>query len=294
MGERDTLARRRAGPAPIVLRNGRLLDFSRSPLIMGILNATPDSFYEGSRSFDSVEGAERAVRMVADGADILDIGGESTRPGSEVVPLEVELKRVLPLVKAIRNQTDIPISIDTRKAEVVRQAFDAGADIINDVSALTDDPAMVDTAVGLRAPVVLMHMQGTPLTMQENPYYDDVLREVTGELAERAAEVERRGLPRSHIVIDPGIGFGKRVQDNLDLIRGIPKIREIGYPVLIGLSRKGFLGHLTAGRPTDERLAATIAANAYAVLAGADILRVHDVREANDMKRVLAAITAVE
>ncbi len=261
---------------------------------MGILNATPDSFYEGSRSFDSVEGAERAVRMVADGADILDIGGESTRPGSEVVPLEVELKRVLPLVKAIRNQTDIPISIDTRKAEVVRQAFDAGADIINDVSALTDDPAMVDTAVGLRAPVVLMHMQGTPLTMQENPYYDDVLREVTGELAERAAEVERRGLPRSHIVIDPGIGFGKRVQDNLDLIRGIPKIREIGYPVLIGLSRKGFLGHLTAGRPTDERLAATIAANAYAVLAGADILRVHDVREANDMKRVLAAITAVE
>lgn len=294
MGERDKPAPRRAGAASITLRNGRNLDLSRAPLIMGILNATPDSFYTDSRLLDPTEAAERAVGMVEDGADIIDIGGESTRPGSEYVQLDVELARVVPLVGAIRARTDVPLSIDTRKAEVARQALDAGADMINDISALRSDPSMGETAVSFGVPIVLMHMQGTPSTMQENPHYEDVLEEVIEELKERAAEAERLGITTDRIIIDPGVGFGKRVRDNLDLIRGIPKIREIGYPVLIGLSRKGFLGALTGGRPIEERLAATIAANAYALLAGADILRVHDVREASDMRRVLRAVAGVE
>lgn len=292
MPSRGTPAVDKAYPDGIPLRGGRRLDFSEKPLIMGVLNATPDSFYAESRVSGTESGLERALRMIDEGADILDVGGESTRPGSLAVPLEAELARVLPLIEAIRQRSDRPISIDTRKAEVARRAVQAGADIINDVSALRDDPAMVSTASDLDVPVVLMHMQGTPATMQDNPHYDDALAEVAAQLAARAKAVSRRGISSAKIILDPGIGFGKRLEDNVRLIRGIPKLMSLGYPVLIGLSRKGFLGAITGRKQADMRLAATIAANAYALLAGADILRVHDVRETVDMKRVLRAIGA--
>lgn len=284
----------KAYPDGIPLRGGRLLDFSRKPLIMGILNATPDSFYADSRVSTPDAGVERAVRMIEEGADLLDVGGESTRPGSLPVSLDVELERVVPLIEGIRRRSELPISVDTRKAEVACRALEAGADIINDVSALRDDPEMAGVAVTFDAPVILMHMQGTPATMQLDPHYDDVVGEVAAELAARAREVASLGVPAERIIIDPGIGFGKRLEDNLRLIRGIPKLRALGYPVLIGLSRKGFLGAVTGRKRADMRLAATIAANAYSLLAGADILRVHDVRESVDMKRVVMAIGAEE
>lgn len=277
-------------PASIPLRNGRFLDFTRAPLIMGVLNATPDSFYAGSRVLDPETATGRAMQMVGEGADIIDIGGESTRPGSEYVETETEIARVVPLIESIRRLTDVPISVDTRKAEVARRALASGADMINDISGLRDDPEMAAVATG--APVVLMHMKGTPATMQRDPYYDDALKEVCEELALRAEAAMRSGIPRETIIVDPGIGFGKRTEDNLALIKGIPKLKAMRYPVLIGLSRKGFLGRLTDGRPPEERLPATIAANAYAMVAGADILRVHDVREAVDMRRILRAIMA--
>lgn len=292
MSARGRPAVDKAYPDGIPLRGGRLLDFSRKPLIMGILNATPDSFYPESRLSTPASGVERALQMIDDGADLLDIGGESTRPGSLPVPLDIELERVVPLIEGIRRRSDLPISVDTRKAEVARRAVEAGADIINDVSAMRDDPAMVEIAVGFDTPVVLMHMQGTPATMQLDPHYDDALREVTAELSGRAREIASLGVSAARIILDPGIGFGKRLEDNLRLIRGIPKLKSLGYPVLIGLSRKGFLGAITGRKGTEARLAATIAANAYALLAGADILRVHDVRESVDMKRVLEAIGA--
>lgn len=259
---------------------------------MGILNATPDSFYEASRLSCVEEAVGRALEMVAEGADLLDVGGESTRPGSLPVSTDTEIARVVPLIEAIRERTEVPISVDTRKAAVARLAAAAGADIVNDVSALRDDPQMAATVAELGVAVILMHMQGTPLDMQVNPHYDDAVQEVCDELAHRAQTAVAAGISSNAIILDPGIGFGKRVEDNLALIQGIPQLKRIGYPVLIGLSRKGFLGTITQGRRVEGRLAATVAANAYAALAGADILRVHDVAEAVDMKRVLRAIAA--
>ncbi|HUX22093.1 MAG TPA: dihydropteroate synthase [Spirochaetia bacterium] len=288
----DRLSGGSSGPTVIALKCGRRLQFSRSPLIMGILNATPDSFFPGSRAGGAAEGAARALAMVAVGADILDVGGESSRPGAEYVSAETEIARIVPLIEAIRRESEIPISVDTRKAEVARRAVRAGADIVNDISAMRDDPDMAGTIVELQVPIVLMHMQGTPLTMQKNPRYVDVVSEVADELQRLAAGALRAGVPHDAIILDPGIGFGKRVSDNLALLRGIPQLKRLGYPVLIGLSRKGFLGSVTGGKAVEERLAATIAANAFAALAGADILRVHDVAETSDLRRVLEAISA--
>lgn len=292
------MGRQRFGQSPgierIDLPGGRSLDLTARPLVMGILNITPDSFYADSRLAGPRAAAERAAEMEAAGADLIDVGGESTRPGSHAVDEEEEIARVVPAIEAIRERTSLPLSVDTKKAMVARLAVAAGADIVNDVSALRSDDRMAETVVGLGVPAVLMHMRGTPETMQRHPHYEDVVREVCEELAGQVERLHALGMTRERIILDPGIGFGKRVADNLALLKGIPQLKRMGYPVLIGVSRKGFLGTLTGGRSVEERLPATMAANAYAALAGADILRVHDVAEAVDMKRVLIAIAAAD
>jgi dihydropteroate synthase len=248
-------------------------------LVMGILNVTPDSFYGGSRTFLSAGAAERALRMVDEGADVIDIGGESTRPGSRPVPPEVEMERVLPAIEAIRRRSEIPISIDTRKATVAREALARGASVVNDVSALRFDPELAAVVAEGGASVILMHMQGEPETMQVAPSYAEVVSEVVAFLTARVEAAIAAGIPRARILVDPGIGFGKRLEDNLALLRGLPRLRSLGCPIVVGLSRKRFLGDLQGGLAVEERLEGTIAANAVAVVNGADVLRVHDVKE---------------
>lgn len=256
---------------------------------MGIVNATPDSFYPGSRR-QAVDEALRTVRtMVEDGADIIDIGGESTRPGSDPVAPEHEIERVIPIIEAVREFTTVPISIDTRRARVAEAALDAGADIINDISALRDDCEMGPLAAQRQCPVVLMHMRGTPQTMQQRPHYDDAVGEVVEELAERVAVAEKHGILPEMLILDPGIGFGKRLQDNLLLLRYIGRIRDLGCPVLVGLSRKSFIDKLL-DLPVEQRMAASLAAEAFAVMQGAEIIRVHDVRESVHLVKMLSAI----
>ncbi|MBC7097612.1 dihydropteroate synthase [Candidatus Bipolaricaulota bacterium] len=247
-------------------------------LIMGILNVTPDSFSDGGRFLSPDAAVERALVMEGEGADIIDIGGESSRPGAEPVSVEEELGRVLPVLERLRGRLRIPISIDTTKAEVAEAALRAGACIVNDISALRFDPAMAPLVAEFGAGLVLMHMLGTPKTMQQSPHYDDVVREVRGFLAERAQYAQSQGIPREAIAVDPGIGFGKTVEHNLELLRRLPELVELGFPVLVGPSRKSFIGALL-GLPVEERLEGTLAACAVAVVRGADILRVHDVRQ---------------
>ena len=256
---------------------------------MGILNVTPDSFYPGSRRPAAKAAIEAGLAMIEAGADIVDVGGESTRPGAEAVEAQVEIDRVCPVIEHLRRETTATISIDTSKARVAAAAIDAGADMVNDVTALRGDPGMLALAAQRAVPVVLMHMRGTPRTMQQAPFYADTVEEVRAELQQSMAAAVAGGIAMERIVLDPGIGFGKRPEDNLALLRGLARIRDLGPRLLIGLSRKSFLGVLT-GRPVEERLAATVAANTMAVLAGADIVRVHDVREAVDMARVVDAI----
>jgi len=256
------------------------------PLVMGIINCTPDSFYEGSRSNAVEEALETARQMVADGAQILDIGGESSRPGSSYVSADEEIGRVIPVIKAIRTEMSVPISIDTRKKDVASAAVEAGADILNDISALRDDKELAFFAAENNMPVILMHMKGTPENMQEDPFYDDVVSSVKSELLSAVEYALSKGIKKENIVLDPGIGFGKRQHDNIDLLKGMEELKKTAYPILIGLSRKRFIGNIT-GRETEDRLAGTIAANAYAMMQGADILRVHDVRETMDMVRVM-------
>jgi dihydropteroate synthase len=244
--------------------------------IMGIINVTPDSFSDGGRYFDAQRAVARGLELAADGADILDIGGESTRPGSLPVPEAEELRRVVPVVESLRKQTSGLLSIDTTKAAVARAALDAGADIVNDTSAFRFDPAMPGEVARSGAGVVLMHMQGTPLTMQLSPSYGDLLDEVSAFLAERIRVAEAAGIPRESIIVDPGIGFGKTFEDNLVLLRRQEVFHELGRPLLLGFSRKAFLGRLL-GLPSEERLEGTIAAAVLSVQRGAHILRVHDV-----------------
>ena len=278
--------------ASLELSGGRKIESDLPALIMGIVNATPDSFWEGSRALDASapeRGAERALALRAEGADVIDIGGESTRPGSAYVGEAEELARVIPLIKAIRKRSDVPISVDTRKARVLEAALAEGADILNDVSALADDSAMAPLAARARIPVILMHRRGTPDSMQNGPSYADPVREVAEELLARARFAEERGIGRERIVLDPGIGFGKRHSDNVALIAGLAEIVRAGYPVLMALSRKSCIGEMT-GRETRDRLAGTLAANLLAVQRGAFMLRVHDVGETRDMLRVLKEI----
>jgi dihydropteroate synthase len=243
---------------------------------MGIINVTPDSFSDGGRYFDTERAIARGLELAADGADILDVGGESTRPGSLPVPEAEELRRVVPVIGALRKRTTCLLSVDTTKAAVARAALDSGADIVNDTSAFRFDPAMPGEVARSGAGVILMHMQGTPLTMQRSPRYGDLLDEIRAFLGERIRMAEAAGIPRERIVVDPGIGFGKTFEDNLALLRRQEVFHELGRPLLLGFSRKAFLGRLL-GLPPEERLEGTIAAAVLSVERGAHILRVHDV-----------------
>ena len=247
-------------------------------LVMGVLNVTPDSFYDGGHYSDVATAVDHALTMCRDGADIIDIGGESSRPGANPVPAETELLRVIPVVAGIREKSDVLISIDTTKAQVAREAISAGADMVNDISALRFDPEMAPLIAETGTYVVLMHMQGTPRTMQEKPTYSDPVAEIKAFFSARMEMAVRAGISEARIILDPGIGFGKLLEHNLAILRGIPSFLELGAPILIGLSRKSFLGEIL-NLPVEDRLVGTIAANAIAVRNGADIIRVHDVKE---------------
>jgi dihydropteroate synthase len=256
---------------------------------MGILNVTPDSFYDGGRHFQPAAALERARRMVADGADLIDVGGESTRPGAAEVAEDEELRRVLPLVEALAAD-GAAVSIDTRKPAVMRAAIAAGAAMVNDVAAL-GAPGAIEMVAASDAGVCLMHMRGEPATMQQAPRYDDVVAEVRAFLVARARACEEAGIAHERIVVDPGFGFGKTLAHNLALSRALPELAAAGYPVLVGWSRKSSLGRII-GRPDDDRLAASIGAALAAVARGASIVRVHDVRETVDALKVWLAVQA--
>lgn len=264
----------------------------RRTLVMGILNVTPDSFSDGGRFFDPDEAVERALQMVAEGAEIIDIGGESTRPGAEPVSVEEEIKRTLPVIRRLRAHSDVLISIDTMKAETAAMAVSAGADIINDVSAFEADPAMADVASRTGAGVILMHMKGIPKTMQQAPNYDDVVTDVADYLAQRIDCAVAQGVDRNRIVIDPGIGFGKTVAHNLALLRGLPQLAVCGAPLLVGVSRKSFIGRILQREDPSDRLPGSLGAAAWAVMQGAHILRVHDVIDTCDVCGVLDTLVA--
>ncbi len=282
-----TLQRYDSTPAPLVCHD-RELPIGRRTLIMGIINVTPDSF-SGDGVGKNVEAAVRqAERFVQEGADILDIGGESTRPGSAGVSAAEELERVMPCLEAISERTDIAISIDTSKPQVAQAALEAGAHIINDVNALRAE-GMVEVAAAWQAPVIIMHMRGTPRDMQKNPVYDDFMTEVYEFLAGRVEEAVAGGIAESQIVIDPGFGFGKTVQHNLEMIRRLAEFRSLGRPVLIGPSRKSTIGKIL-DRPVQERMWGTAAVVAASILAGADIIRVHDVRQMREVATMTDAI----
>lgn len=267
----------------------RRFDLARRTLVMGIVNVTPDSFSDGGLFFDRDSAVREALRQVEEGADILDIGGESTRPGSDFIPLEEELRRVIPVVEEVISRTDTPVSVDTTKAEVARQALQAGAAMINDIGAMRLDPRMAEVAAEAKVPICLMHMQGLPRDMQENPHYDDLMGEIASFLRERAETAEEAGIERSRIIIDPGIGFGKTVEHNLEIIRRLPELKGLGYPLLLGPSRKSFIGRVL-DLPVDERLEGTAAAVALGIAGGADMVRVHDVREMVRVARMADAL----
>ncbi len=267
----------------------KILPLGSRVLIMGILNVTPDSFSDGGRFVDPIAAVDQAQRMIGEGADIIDIGGESTRPGTSYVNEEEEIARIRPIVEALGKRTDIPLSIDTRKAAVAQVALDLGVAIVNDVSALQDDSRMVQVIEESGAGVVLMHRQGHSATMQDAPHYEDVVGEVKSFLAERVALAQSRGIPPDHIIIDPGIGFGKTCNQNLKILAQLGEIVKLNQPLMVGLSRKGFIGELT-GKPVAEREMGNAAAMAMAVWQGAHILRVHDVASMKDSIRVAQAL----
>lgn len=251
------------------------------PLLMGIVNVTPDSFSDGGSFMDPQRAIDHALQLTADGADILDIGGESTRPGALAVPVDEELRRVVPVIERLRGQTDRLISVDTTKAAVAKQSLQAGADIVNDISGLTFDVEMPAVCADSGCGVIAMHIQGTPQTMQNDPRYDDVVSSVRRFLSDRLRFLEEAGVPRERVVLDPGIGFGKTAQHNINLLSRIPDLRMLGRPVLIGHSRKRFLAKVL-GRPVDERTSGTIGVSLAVAALGADIIRIHDVRETRD------------
>jgi len=270
----------------LALPRQRELDLSR-PQVMGILNVTPDSFSDGGKHQQLSQALRSAEQMLADGATILDIGGESTRPGAAEVSVEEELNRVVPLVSAIRSRFDCVISVDTSKAAVMSAAVQAGADIINDVRAL-QEPAALETAAALQVPVCIMHMQGAPRTMQQAPDYQDVVQQVYDYLLQRAVECQQAGIAAAQIILDPGFGFGKNLSHNYQLLAALDKFVQSGYPVLAGMSRKSMIGQLL-DIPVSERLAGSLACATLAAYAGAQIIRVHDVKETVQAVRVATA-----
>ena len=266
---------------------GHIIETDLPAFIMGIVNATPDSFYEPSCSTSFEKNLDRALALAAEGANMIDVGGESTRPGSSYISEEEELERVIPLIEAIRKRSAIPISVDTRKAAVMKAAFKAGATLCNDISALTDDPALGTLIAEEEGAVVLMHKRGTPSVMQQHiPQYRNVVTEVRDYLEERAAYALSCGIARERIIIDYGIGFGKTTEDNYRLVAESAYFTGLGYPLLVGLSRKSFIGAVTGGSP-EKRLAGTLAATMYAVRQGASLVRVHDVAATRELLLVL-------
>jgi dihydropteroate synthase len=273
---------------PVLLMRGRRLALDR-PLVMGVLNVTPDSFSDGGRYLDPGAAVKHALEMVDEGADLLDIGAESSRPGAEPVTEDEELRRLIPVAREVCRRVRIPVSVDTTKAAVARAALDAGAAIVNDISACQADPAMPGVVAETGAGLVLMHMQGTPQTMQQAPCYGSVVEDVREFLRERMRAVVQAGIAADQILLDPGIGFGKNLEHNLVLLDRLDALHPLGRPVLVGVSRKAFIGEVL-GRKTGDRLLGTAAAVAAAVLRGAQVVRVHDVRAMRDVVRVIDAI----
>ena len=269
------------------LRSGKLR-LGEGTLLMGVLNVTPDSFSDGGKFFDVRYAVRRALEMQRNGADIIDIGAESTRPGAREISAAKELQRLLPVLEALHGKLKVPISVDTRKAAVAEVALGAGAEILNDISGLRRDPRLAEVAAEHSAPLILMHMRGMPHTMQKGPFARDVLRDVASGLRRSIAVARKHGVKRSQIVIDPGIGFGKSYAQNYELLARLPQLAKLGFPLLVGTSRKGFLGATLAknGKPVppDERIWGTAATVAASILNGAHIVRVHDVKE---MKQVV-------
>lgn len=266
------------------------LNFSNGCIVMGVLNVTPDSFSNGGKFFDTDKAIKHGLQMAADGAAIIDVGGESTRPGAEPISIEEQIKRVIPVIEALANKINIPISIDTYNYEVTKAALNAGAAMLNDITALSDE-RMGKLAAEQQVPVVLMHMQGTPATMQAEPKYEDVVSEVLEFLLKQAKRAEKFGIPKERIFIDPGIGFGKTLEHNLELLRNIHKFVATGYRVCIGTSRKSFVGKLTGKENPANRIFGTAATVALCVAAGVSIVRVHDVAEMVDVVNVSRAIS---
>ncbi len=266
------------------------LDFSKKTHIMGVLNVTPDSFSDGGLHFDKSPAVDRALRMIDEGADIIDIGGESTRPGSDPVSPEEEIRRTAPVIDALAKRIDLPISIDTYRAVVAARALDAGASIVNDISGMRFDPLMQEVVSGYKVPVVIMHIKGTPKSMQVNPAYDALIPEILQYFRECTESAVKAGISEDLIVLDPGIGFGKTFYHNLAILNNLQEFTQLRKPILVGPSRKAFLGRLLDGAPADERIEGTAAAVAISIMKGANIVRVHDVKEMSKVAKVADAI----
>jgi dihydropteroate synthase len=266
------------------------LDLSAGARVMGILNVTPDSFSDGGRFYALDNALRQAERMVEEGADIIDVGGESTRPGAEAVTADEESRRIVPIIAELVKRLPVPLSIDTRNAQTARRALDAGASMINDVSGLRHDPEMARVAAAFGVPVSVMHIKGTPADMQDDPHYDDLFGEITAYLAESAAIAARAGVPHDMIIVDPGIGFGKTLEHNLRILKDLARFKSLGKPILVGVSRKSFIGRVLGGLPAPERLTGSAAAAALCVLNGADIVRAHDVQETVHAVKIADAV----
>jgi dihydropteroate synthase len=281
-----------APPAPLVL-GSRTFTFGARTYVMGVVNVTPDSFSDGGRYFGTEAAVAHGLRLAEAGADVLDVGGESTRPGSPPVSAEEEVARIVPVLEGLRARTDVPLSVDTTKAAVARAALEAGAVLVNDISGFHFDPELPRVTAEAGAACCLMHIQGTPQTMQKDPHYEDVVDEVLAFLEEGVERAVAAGVPRERVLVDPGIGFGKTLGHNLYLLRRLDELRVLGLPLLVGTSRKSFLGKLAGGKPANERLAATLGSvAAMAAVGNADFVRVHDVAEAKDALAVADALRA--
>ncbi|MFH1845961.1 MAG: dihydropteroate synthase [Candidatus Omnitrophota bacterium] len=266
-----------------------VIPLSKHTCLMGVLNVTPDSFSDGGRFRETVLAVERAKIMRDQGAHIIDIGGESSRPGAESVPEEEEIKRVVPVIREIKKNINIPLSVDTYKSGVAVEALKNGADMVNDITGLKGDPVMAEVIADFDAGVVLMHMKGTPGTMQEDPIYDDVIENIYQYLLTAVNYAEKKGIDPEKIIVDPGIGFGKTVEHNILILKNLNRFKELGKPVLIGTSRKSFIGKIT-GKEVGDRIFGTAASVAAAILNGADIVRIHDVSQMLDVVKVIDAV----
>lgn len=276
-------------PRFLVEFRNRKLDLATRTHLMGILNVTPDSFSDGGKFFKPEEAIKQGMRLAQEGADIIDVGGESTRPGSEPVSLEEELRRVIPVIQELARRTDTPVSIDTYKARVAKEALDSGASMVNDISALRFDPEMKKILAEYKVPLVLMHIKGTPKNMQDNPQYQNVMEEIRTYLEDSIKMAKKAGIEENKIIIDPGIGFGKTLEDNLKILKNLKEFASLGKPVLIGVSRKSFIGKIL-DLPAGQRLEGSLAALAVSIMNGANILRVHDIRESKRVARLVDSI----